>query len=144
MKTLTTEQLGKLLYKADHEPRRNQKRYLKDLGGEGSADELDQMLAIAEQSAAAKREAKRLERERAITAKTIETGIDGHVAEMLAAVRLRLDELEMTQAQLADLCGWPASQLSAYLSGTKSPGVENLARMATALNAEWRLTPRAK
>lgn len=142
MKKLTTEQLGRLLFKAAREPRRNQKRYLKDLGGEGSAEELDEVLAVAEKSAAAKKEAKRLERERTIHAKTVAAGVDGQVAEMLAALRLRMEEQGLTQAQLADLCGWPASLLSRYLTGQKSPGLDNLVKMATALDAKWLLAAR--
>lgn len=139
MRELTTEELGRLLYKSSHEPRRNQKRYLKDLGGDGSAKELDEVLADAQQNDAATKEAERLERERPIAAATVSAGVEGQVAEMLAALRLRLDELDMTQTELGELCGWPRSQVSNYLNGDKSPGVDNLAKMAAALQSQWRL-----
>ncbi len=45
---LTIADQARLLFKSRTEPRRNQKRFLRDLGGEGSAEELDAMLAIAE------------------------------------------------------------------------------------------------
>lgn len=139
MQKLTPEQMGRLLFKSSHEPRRNQKRYLKDLGGEGSAEELDEALAIASKSAAAKKEAKRLERERTIKSETIDTGIDGQVAEMLAAIQLRLDDLEMSQTELAERCGWTRSVVNKYLHGVKSPGIDNLARMAEAIDCRWKL-----
>lgn len=44
---LTTEQLGTVLFRADHESRRRAKRYLRDHGGEGVGAELDRILALA-------------------------------------------------------------------------------------------------
>lgn len=137
--TLSAEQLGRLLYKAAHEPRRNQKRYLKDLGGDGSADELDAVLAVAKETDAAVTEAKRLDRQREITAKTVAAGVDSAVIEMIGAIRVRMADTGTTQQELADACGWPQSQVAAYLTGKKMPGLENLTKMAAALNCRWRL-----
>lgn len=137
---LSTEQLAKLLFKSRHEPRRNQKRFLKDLGGEGSATELDSMLATAKADAAAVAESDRMERQRAIAARTIELGIDGNVAEMLADVRLRMQEQSLTQSDIAERAGWPQSLVSAYLTGDKEPGIGNLAKLASAVGCKWRLT----
>lgn len=139
---LTTEQLGRLLFKSTHEPRRNQKRYLKDIGGEGSADELDRVLATARHDQEAIAESKRLERQRAITAKTVASGVDGRVAEMLADIKLRMEDCDMTQADLAQACGWQQSLVSNYLAGKKEPGISNLAKMAEAVGCVWRLQPR--
>jgi hypothetical protein len=47
MLILSKEDLGRLLFKAAHEPRRNAKRFLKDRGGEGSVAELDSLLGAA-------------------------------------------------------------------------------------------------
>lgn len=139
---LTTQQMARLLYKRQHEPRRNQKRYLKDLGGDGSADELDAVLAIAEKNSEAVSEAQRLDRQRAITARTVELGVDGRVAEMLAAVRLKMEDEDLTQQDVADAAGWPQSLLAAYLNGRKEPGIGNLAKLAEALGCSWELVPR--
>jgi hypothetical protein len=136
---LTTEQLARLLYKSIHEPRRNQKRFLKDLGGDGSAEELDRVLAEAVQDNAAVAESKRLERQRKITASTVELGVDARVAEMLADVKLRMDDLGMTQADIADACGWQQPLVSQYLRGEKEPGAKNLAKLAAAVGCVWRL-----
>lgn len=136
---LTTEQLGKLLYKSNHEPRRNQKRYLKDCGGDGSAEELDRVLAQARQNPDAVAVCKQLERQREITARTVELGVDAGVAEMLADVKLRMADLGLTQADIADACGWQQPLVSAYLRGEKEPGAKNLAKLAAAVGCVWRL-----
>lgn len=133
-------QLGKLLFKSRNEPRRNQKRYLKDLGGEGSAEELDVMLERAANNPAAVAEADRLDQQRHLMAKTVEAGVDGRVAEMLADVALKIREQGLTQQDVADRCGWPQSLVSAYLTGGKEPGAKNLAKMASAVGCVWRLT----
>lgn len=138
---LTTDQLARLLFKSRHEPRRNQKRFLKDLGGEGSAEELDAQLAVAAASAEALSESDRLERQRSVAARTIELGIDGRVAEMLADVRLRMQDQGLTQSDVADRCGWAQSLVGAYLTGAKEPGISNLAKLASAVGCAWRLTP---
>lgn len=138
---ITIEQLGRLLFKSRHEPRRNQKRFLKDLGGDGSAEELDEVLARAKKSPAAVAEAEQLELQRHHMAKTIELGIDGRVAEMLADVRLKMQAAGLTQAEVAERCGWPQSLVAAYLTGGKEPGAKNLAKMASAVGCVWRLVP---
>lgn len=136
---LTDEQMGRLLFKAEHEPRRNQKRYLKDQGGTGSAEELDAMLERARKSKPAQAEFQRLERQRPIVAKSVAAGVDGQVAEMLADVRLSMKDKGVSQEELASRCGWPQPQVSAYLTGAKEPGIGNLAKMAEALSCRWRL-----
>src|SRR5690606_30558971 len=141
---LTSEQLGRLLFKAAREPRRNAKRYLKDLGGEGTADELDHFLDLAKKSAKAVAESKRLERQRAIAASTIEAGVDGRVAEMLADIRLKMDDAGVTQGDVAQACGWQQPLVSQYLSGEKEPGAKNLAKLASAIGCVWRLVPTNK
>jgi hypothetical protein len=137
---LNTDQHARLLFKALHEPRRNQKRFLKDLGGEGSADELDRVLAIANASAEAIAIAHQLDQHRKLSAKAIEIGIDARVAEMLADVRVRMKLLGLTQSDVADHCGWNQSVVAAYLTGAKEPGIGNLSKLATAVGCVWRLT----
>lgn len=140
MLKLTTEQAGRLLYKAANEPRRNQKRYLKDLGGDGSAEELDALLQRHKDDRAAATEAERLEKQRHYMAQTIEIGVDGRVAEMLADLRLKMQALGLTQQDVADRCGWTQPLVAAYLTGAKEPGAKNLAKMAQAVGCVWRLT----
>ena len=138
---LSPAELGRLLHKSQHEPRRNQKRYLKDLGGEGSAEELDDVLATAAQNKAAVAESERLDKQRAIMAKTIELGVDGRVAEMIADVRLKMQALGLNQEDVAERCGWSQPLVAAYLTGKKEPGAKNLAKLASAVECVWRLTP---
>lgn len=138
-KTMSVEQLGKLLFKAANEPRRGQKRYLKDLGGDGSADELDRVLKFAQKNKKAVQECERLDRQRKVASRAIEQGVLGEVAEMLADVRLRMEDLELTQTDVAATCGWPPSLLSNYLNGNKDIGISNLAKLASAVGCKWRL-----
>lgn len=140
MRKLTSDELGHVLYKAKHEPRRNQKRYLKDRGGAGSAEELDAVLAAAGRSKDAIAECERLEKQRALVARTVELGIDGRVAEMIADVRLRIEERGLTQQEVAERCGWTQPLVAAYLNGAKEPGATNLAKLASAVGCVWRLT----
>lgn len=137
---LSPEQLGRLLFKSACEPRRNQKRYLKDLGGTGSAEELDAVLAQAQDSAEARAECDRLQRQRTIIAQAVHA-VDGRVAEMLADIRLHMQDQGLTQQDVATRCGWPQSLVAAYLTGKTEPGIGNLAKLATALGRVWRLSP---
>ena len=57
---LTSEQLAVLLFKSRTESRRDQKRYLESLGGDGSARELDWMLSLARNDLPARAESDRL------------------------------------------------------------------------------------
>lgn len=65
MVTLTSEQQAKLIFKADHESRRMAKRYCRDHGGEGTAAELDSVLAVASGNPEAVAKAAALAHERA-------------------------------------------------------------------------------
>jgi hypothetical protein len=116
---LTTDQLGKLLFKCVHEDRRNQKRFLKDCGLQGSASELDRQLQLAQVSHDAQLECRRLERERATKVKTVDAGVDADDVEMLAAIRSRLHQISMTQAELATAAGMKGPLVSDYLTGKK-------------------------
>ena len=141
---LTVDQQAQLLFKAKHEPRRNQKRFLKDLGGSGSAEELDEVLATVQNNPKAVAEAGRLENARKLAARSVELGLDGQVAEMIAEIRLKIDGSGLTQSDVAARCGWPASLLSGYLTGQKLPGTENLVKLAHTLGFQWRMVPLPK
>jgi hypothetical protein len=138
---LSTEDLGRLLAKAAHEPRRNLKRFLKDRGGQGSAEELDFVLAAAGKDREATAMAARLDRERAAAARNVEMGMEARVAEMLADVQVRMAEQQLTQQDVADRCGWSQPQVAAYVTGKKEPGARNLAKLASAVGCVWRLLP---
>jgi len=136
---LTTEQKAKLIFKSEVEPRRNQKRFLKDLGGDGSADELDEVLAVAMKSKPARELASKLKREREIQVKTVSAGVDGRVAELLAAIQVRMKDQGITQSDLAGTCGWSQPLVSDYLSGRKEPGIGNLCKIVEAIGCCLRL-----
>lgn len=138
----TSVDLGRLLYKSRHEPRRNQKRFLKDLGGEGSAEELDRILAIAEADKRAVAECQRLEAEQ-ISHRDIDVNSIARVAEMIGDIRLKMEALKLTQAEVAERCGWQQPQVAAYLSGAREPGVINLVKLADAVGCVWRLAKSA-
>ncbi len=138
---LTIADQARLLFKSRTEPRRNQKRFLRDLGGEGSAEELDAMLAIAENNPKAVAEADAIEKSRDIAAKSIERGVDERTAEILAHIKMRIDASGLSQSEVASRCGWPDSLLSGYLTGQKLPGLANLAKIADALGYQWKMVP---
>lgn len=142
MLKLSTEQLGQLLHKSRHEPRRLQKRYLKELSGEGSAEELDAVLAEALQDSAAIEEANRLDELRRHTLRGVEQGMVGQIAEMIACIRVEMDRQGLTQSQLAGRCNLTQPMLSDYLTGKRQPTLGNFAKLATALGCSWRLVPR--
>lgn len=133
--------LGRLLFKARHEPRRNQRRFLKDLGGEGTAAELDHVLAVAAADKRAVAECERLEAVRRTSMEGVDWNNVGRVAEMLAHVRLEMEHQNLTQQDVADRCGWQQPLVAKYLTGAKEPGISNLAKLAAAVGCVWRLTP---
>ncbi len=139
--TFSPDELGTLLYKARHEPRRNAKRFLKDRGGEGTAAELDELLAAAAADPAAAAIAERIERERAAVARNLDLGMEARAAEMIADVRVRMAEQGLTQQDVADRCGWTQPLVAAYLNGRKEPGIRNLTKLAEAVGRVWRLLP---
>jgi len=141
--TLSPEELGRLLHIAAHAPRRFAKQFLKDCGGDGSAAEFDQWLAVARREPAAIAAAERLERTFAATARYVDLGMEARVAEMLADVHVRMAEQGLTQQAVAERCGWTQPQVAAYLTGAKEPGARNLAKLASAVGCVWRLAPAA-
>ena len=136
----TRAQMAILLAKAELEPRRNQKRYLHDLGGEGTAEELDQVLSIAREDKAVLEQSKTIIEERRRVNETVERGASEGAAKMLAQLRAEMEKQGLTQSEMAERCGWKQPLLAAYLSGRKQPGIQNLAKMAETLGVEWRLS----
>lgn len=59
---------------------------------------------------------------------------------ILDSIRARVSELDITQTELGQRCGWTQSLVSRYLSGQKEPGMESLAKLAKAVGCEWVLT----
>jgi ribosome-binding protein aMBF1 (putative translation factor) len=131
--------LGALLFKSRHEPRKNQKRFLKDLGGEGTSAALDQALAAAAADKRAVAACERLEAERR---QSIDWNNEARVAEMIAHLMIAMEDQGLTQQDVADRCGWKQPMVAAYLTGAREPGVSNLAKLADAVGCVWRLQPR--
>ncbi len=69
---------------------------------------------MAETNPKAVAESERIDKARKIAARSVELGLDGHVAEMIAEIRLRIEDSGLTQSEVAARCGWPASLLSGY------------------------------
>ena len=137
---LTSEQMGKLLFKAIHEPRRNLKRFLHDLGGAGSAEELDEALATAANDKEATVIANTLNERRWQESMCIEDRIDDDLVRMMQEISQKMKEKGISQSDLAILCGIHQPTLSKYLSGKKEPGVRNLTRMARSVGCFWKLS----
>lgn len=136
--TYTSDQLGRLLFKKKAgEPRKNLKRYLKDCGGAGSAEELDQVLPIAERDADAIRIAEELHRERMSQLATVEQRGLGALADMLAQIEQLRKESGLSQEDIGELMDMQQPQYSAYVSGKKQPGGLVLAKAAEALKKRW-------
>ena len=137
---LTPEQLGKLLFKDRHESRRNLKRFLHDLGGDGSAEELDEVLSIAAKNKEAATIADNLDERRWQESMGIEDRIDDDLVRMMREISKQMEEKGISQSDLAILCGIHQPTLSKYLSGKKEPGVRNLTRMARSVGCFWKLS----
>ena len=136
---LTVEQKGRLLFKAAHEPRRNQKRYLKDLGGTGSAEELDEVLESIQGDAVAAAEFERLEKQQQEIRESVDSEVNAGVSEMLADLRVAMEEGNVMQSELAKRCGFSQPQVAAYLAGKKEPGIGNLVKLAQGVGRTWKL-----
>lgn len=134
----TSVDLGRLLYRSHLLPRRYQEQFLKDLGGEGSAEELDQLLALAAADKQAVAECARLEAERK---NWIDISIIGRVAEMIADIRLKMQAVGLTEHDIADRCDLQPDLVAAYLNGSKEPDVTSFVKLATAVGCVWRLQP---
>lgn len=65
--------------------------------------------------------------------------IDARKSEILSALKSRIAEAGLTQADIAAACGWQQPLVSDYLTGKKDPGLENLIKLATALDCQWQL-----
>jgi antitoxin component HigA of HigAB toxin-antitoxin module len=139
MPKLSPQHLGQLLHKSRHEQRTNLRRFLKSLGGTGSAEELDQALATAAKSKEATAVADGLDQLRKHTLRAVEQGMSSQVAEMIACVRLEMERQGLTQSDLGARCKMPQPMISNYLAGKREPTVSNLAKIATALGCSWRL-----
>jgi transcriptional regulator with XRE-family HTH domain len=53
-----------------------------------------------------------------------------------------MEDMGLTQSDIAAVCGWQQPLVSQYLSGDKEPGARNLAKLATAVGCVWRLAER--
>jgi len=136
---MSDEQLGMLLFKAMHEPRRNQKRWIRDCGGVASAEELDRMLGVANRNKKAVSIRDDLEAKR----KTLNSAEDEDASSLVVAfmdrVKAAMIERDMKQSDLAVMCGWHPTAISNYFSGKKEPGIRNLLKMLEVLGKELQI-----
>jgi transcriptional regulator with XRE-family HTH domain len=63
------------------------------------------------------------------------------MAEMVAHLLIAMRDQQLTQQEVADLCGFSQPQVAAYLNGKKEPGIRNLVKLAAAVGCVWRLLP---
>ena len=130
---MTDEQLGMLLFKSMHEPRRNQKLWIRDCGGRATADELDVQLALARASKKAIEESNRLSERRAQIVKEESSEYCSLVSSVLTEIKSIMKEKGINQGDLATLCSWSPVVVSNYFKGKKEPGARNLLRMIDVL-----------
>jgi len=135
--TMGPAELGGLLHVCNTSPRRQQKRYLLNLGGSGSAAELDRVLAIASESKAAIRFAEKLASQQTQESLLTEEGIAMQADAVRAEIGRQMEKQGITQVELARRCGIAQSVVSLYLNGKKEPGLGRLLEIITALDCEW-------
>jgi predicted XRE-type DNA-binding protein len=126
---LTPQQLGKLIFKSKYEPRRSLKRFLRDLGGDGSAEELNETLEFAASNSEANSFAKLLDSNWRIAGENIESAAKTKLAGIMHELKIKMKEKGLTQSDVATACGWSQPLLSHYLSGNVEPGALNLLKM---------------
>lgn len=130
---LTADQLARLLFKSHHEPRHKLKQFIRDLGGLGSAEELNEVLTAANANEVVKRIAERMEIERDGTLGSVELKSDTQLFQLLDSIKIRMDLMDLTQSDVATICGWSQELLSDYLSGKVEIGAKNLAKLAASV-----------
>jgi predicted XRE-type DNA-binding protein len=136
---MSDEQLGMLLFKAMHEPRRNQKRWIRDCGGVASAEELDRLLVVANASKKAVGLLDSLEAKRKIQSSGIESSMDANVRCMMDELVSAMESAGIKQSDMAIACGISQPIISQYLSCKQQPGIRNLVKMADSLGLKWKL-----
>ncbi len=135
---MTPEQLGMLLYKVSFS-RKAAKYFLHDIGVSSTAESLAAAISKAESSEAAVRIRDRLLSDRKDKMADIGDSVTAEVDKMLSAIAEEMANQGMTQAQLAEICGWEQPLVSAYLSKTKVPGLANLCKITLALGKTWKI-----
>ncbi len=136
---LKPEQLATLLSRSSNEPRRNLKRYLKDLGGRGSSEELDELLAIANANPKIVKMATKLNEERSAASRTISEAKHDHVRSFGEEIQRQIDDNGTNINELASVCGYSRTVMASIVNGKESPTAEQLARIAIALECKWTL-----
>lgn len=135
----TTEQLAMLLARSQKEPRKNLKRFLKDNGGTGSAEELDELLERAAADGHVVRRANDIAFERSRSRQAIEQSVEIQLNSMRLEIVRALESGSIEIAELASRCGWTATFTSDLVSGRKIPSSEQLAKIAIACECDWKL-----
>lgn len=138
---LTTEQLATLLAKAKREPRRNLKRFLKDLGGAGSAAEVDEVLKVAMADPKAVAISQQLDRDRQAAIASVYQGVElQHSALMSDMQQLQLNR-SIPDYQLERLCDLTTGCIAKFRDGRLRAPLDSMLRIAAALGSSLRMLP---
>jgi hypothetical protein len=135
---MTPEQLGMLLYKFESS-RKSAKYFLHDIGVSSTSESLARAFETAQSNAEAVEIKNQLLMERKGKMADIGDNVTAEVDKMLSAITEEMANQGMTQAQLAEICGWEQPLVSAYLSKTKVPGLANLCKITLALGKTWKI-----
>lgn len=135
----TVEQLATVLARLKVEPRRNVKRYLKDQGGRGSAEELDLVVAEALANSKAMKLAEEIADDRANRSREITDGLEFEIEGWLDEIESAMQIRKISLGELAAVCGYTVDLMSLIVNGKQRPTTEQLARIAIALRCSWRL-----
>jgi hypothetical protein len=135
----TVEQLATVLARLKVEPRKNLKRYLKDQGGRGSAEELDLVIAEALANSQAKDLSEQIAAERAMQSRDINDGLEDQIDVWRDEIKRLIESRKMSLGELSTVCGYTVDYVTSMLNGSQRPSVEQLAKIAIALQCSWRL-----
>lgn len=131
---MTPEQLGMLLYKTETKSRRAGKVYLHSLGAPSSSEDLDMAIKKAQASKKALAARLTIESKQASNGSEIDSKADSLVSAAIGQIIDELAKQGLNRTEFAQMCGWPDSLLSNYLTGRKEPGLRAFCRMAAVLN----------
>lgn len=138
---MTPEQLGMLLYKTETKSRRAGKVYLHSLGAPSSSEDLDMAIKRAQASKKALAARESIESKQSSDGSEIDSKADQLVTSAISQVIAELAKQGLNRAEFAQMCGWPDSLLSNYLTGRKEPGLRAICRMAAVLNCTLGIIP---
>ncbi|MFO0383794.1 MAG: hypothetical protein ACK506_19010 [Pirellula sp.] len=136
---LTEEQLGKILFRVNHQSRKAAKSYLHTLGCPADSEALDAAVAMAQASEVAKQAAAEIKESR----EEIGSGLDAAAVtesnRVLDILKEQVESLEVGKVEFANLIEWPPSLLTNMLSGRKTMTLLDLCRLLVAMDLEFQV-----